>query len=754
MGKFKKVLALSLALLICLQLAACGGKEASTTSADVKEFVYVAEYKEIETGNWIGSMCSSGDKFYYSTSIYNEEEQTSTTKFYEYDIAAGVTKELPISSAVQESVQTNIQQMAVNSEGNLVMHKNTYIVENDDWENAVETNTVVTVNPTDGSVISDTDITLLLKEEDSSYIQYMVVDKDNNIYLCNGQSKIWVLNKDGQQIFTVDLNDNWVQGMGVTKEGQAVYMSWDTGAQGAALSVIDAAAKGVSKTCTKNVPNSYGDGSITAGVSGGLLISGENGVIEYNTETETATELFNFLDSDINRENVRFIKALEDGRIFTVVIDYSSDENKTEAAILTKKKTSEVYQKEILTLGALYTDSATMSTVIKFNKTNEKYRITLKTYDTSGDWEAARTQFNNDVMAGNGADIFDLSSLNLTLLATKGLVEDLGPYLDNDPDINREDYFQSVLNAYTIDGKLCTIPNTFYIQTLLGKASQVGDTPGWTIDDLINLVESSPEGTEVLGYANKLSILQTCMMFSANNYVNWETGECKFNTDDFIKLLEFANTFPSEFQYDEETPSEAQKIRDGKQLLMSAGFSSIEDYQRYELIFEEPMTAIGYPNPAGNNGSVISGSTSFAINAKSKYKEGAWEFIKSMIGPSYYENNKNSIWSFPTLISSYEELNKKYTEPETYEDGNEGMALAASSYYMDGMEIELGVTTKEQEAAVTDLINNCSFTYNYDEQLMNIINEEVAPFFEGQKSAGEAADIIQSRVKIYVNESR
>ena len=35
---------------------------------------------------------------------------------------------------------------------------------------------------------------------------------------------------------------------------------------------------------------------------------------------------------------------------------------------------------------------------------------------------------------------------------------------------------------------------------------------------------------------------------------------------------------------------------------------------------------------------------------------------------------------------------------------------------------------------------------------MNIIYEEAAPFFEGQKSVDEVTSIIQQRVSIYLNE--
>ena len=41
-----------------------------------------------------------------------------------------------------------------------------------------------------------------------------------------------------------------------------------------------------------------------------------------------------------------------------------------------------------------------------------------------------------------------------------------------------------------------------------------------------------------------------------------------------------------------------------------------------------------------------------------------------------------------------------------------------------------------------------------DEQLTNIITEESAPFFKGQKTAKDTAAVIQNRIQIYVNENR
>lgn len=56
--------------------------------------------------------------------------------------------------------------------------------------------------------------------------------------------------------------------------------------------------------------------------------------------------------------------------------------------------------------------------------------------------------------------------------------------------------------------------------------------------------------------------------------------------------------------------------------------------------------------------------------------------------------------------------------------------------------------------AVKHLIDIVDGVMTNNEEINNIITEEAAAFFEGQKSAKDVADVVQSRVKIYVNENR
>ena len=43
-------------------------------------------------------------------------------------------------------------------------------------------------------------------------------------------------------------------------------------------------------------------------------------------------------------------------------------------------------------------------------------------------------------------------------LSKSGLLLDLLPYFESDPEIDQEEYFSQILAAYTVDGKLPTIP--------------------------------------------------------------------------------------------------------------------------------------------------------------------------------------------------------------------------------------------------------------------------------------------------------
>lgn len=72
---------------------------------------------------------------------------------------------------------------------------------------------------------------------------------------------------------------------------------------------------------------------------------------------------------------------------------------------------------------------------------------------------------------------------------------------------------------------------------------------------------------------------------------------------------------------------------------------------------------------------------------------------------------------------------------------------------MGDVEIPLHPLREEDTEQIQKLLESLSCVVQTDDNIINIITEEVEAFFEGGKSAEEVAEIIQSRVQLYISES-
>lgn len=62
--------------------------------------------------------------------------------------------------------------------------------------------------------------------------------------------------------------------------------------------------------------------------------------------------------------------------------------------------------------------------------------------------------------------------------------------------------------------------------------------------------------------------------------------------------------------------------------------------------------------------------------------------------------------------------------------------------------------TEEQAQQLEELIASVDRSYSYDQNIMDLVTEECADFFAGNRTAEQAASLIQDRVSTYVNERR
>lgn len=608
----------------------------------------------------------------------------------------------------------------------------------------------------DGVNISNIDLTDALQREGEVYLEYLETDKDGNLYL-GGEQSVWVFDKNGSQVCKLEL-DSWLSNMFSTKDGQVMVAYY--GEQGTEVHPIDLQARKID-TSDNFMPNeTYGNYTFVKGTDTDLLYTVDDNLYTYNFGEETPTKVLNWIDCDIDADTLRTFSLLEDGRILAITSTWKEGgKSEAELVYLTKKKGSEVPEKKILVLGTMSVDYNVRKQVIEFNKTNPEYRIEIKDYlnDISTDgYEAAMEQMNTDIVSGSCPDLIDLSGANMQQYIAKGILADLYPLIDADEEIHREDFLDNIMHAYETDGKLYALPPRFCINTVIGKRVYFGDRKSITLGELMDITRDMPEDMELYEYATKDSIIMWNTMMNMGQYVNWSTGECKFNSDDFVKVLEFANSFEREYNFEGEQISTPTKIREDKVLMINSSISSMQEYQMFRDMFSEAMTFVGYPTTKDNGSFISNGGTLLALSAKSPYQEGAWQFLRKNYTKEEQEKTEGGMsYGFPIMKSALEQKFAKDMEDEYYEDaeGNKHKRPKTTWGY-DDFSVEIYAATEQDVAMVRDLIDTLDTVYQYDEKINQIIMEESAPYFEGQKSAKEVADIIQSRVQIYVNENR
>ena len=768
-ARIVKGIALFVSVVMVLGLTACGS---SGQKEERPEFVYVPEYIQVPQweGQDISVMQMSGEKLYYRVWSWDETTGQGKTAYYALDLSQEGAEPVELALGVTGGGQ-DFMHMQFDENGNMYAAVRTYeeTQETDengntyttyDYENA---ETALIKYLADGGEEFRLDLTKMMNEvqdEYSRYIQYMEIDKAGNIYLSNSESKIWVVSAEGQHLFTLDV-PNWINGLGCSRDGDVYVTMHDMG--GMVLKKIDLAAKDFGETLSGLPTNFYGD--VQPGITGDFLLKGDTVLYEYDAGTQTYEEILKFIECDINGSYVQDMCVTQEGRILVYYSDWSLGE--TEIVSLVKTPSSEVTEKVTLTLGGMYISQDIQSSIIKFNKSSDQYRITIKDYsETMGTeenaWEDALTRMNNDILTGNAPDMISLDNMNVKMLAAKGVLEDLTPYLESSGRLSREDMIDSVLKAYTMSDTLCGIPLTFYISTLISGVSVVGEETGWTVDEMIATADQMPADAPIMEYATKNSMLQTLIVYGVDSYMNWETGECSFESDEFIKVLEFANRFPKERTYSEDDPVMPELVEQGKLLAVNQTISSAGDYQIIKTIWGEDVTCIGYPTNSGN-GSVLQGSEAIAVSAKSKNKDVAWEFLEGMIADAAQESGYS--WGFPITRTAMEAKFEEDMTPNYQYDYATGEILLDENgepleyskggwSFGNNVSYDIYAATQEEVDAVKELIESTTTLATIDMEILNIIQEEAAFYFEGQKSAAEVAEVIQSTIQVYVDENR
>ncbi len=486
-----------------------------------------------------------------------------------------------------------------------------------------------------------------------------------------------------------------------------------------------------------------------------IYLSDEYGVYGYNIGDTEITKVMDYISSDLSSSSLYQIAFMDENTFFA----YYYEEGPVFAKY-TKVPPEEVVEKTELIVGCYYLEHRVKQKLVEFNKGNQEYRLNIRDYsmyDTKDDYGQGLTRLNTDIVSGNVPDILLINTqMPFESFAAKGVFADLNEFLEKDAELKKEDLLPNILTALSSDDGLFRIAPSFSITTFVGKTADVGNEPGWTMEEAMTLLDSKPEGTRLLSEVTASNFLYYTIWICGEQYVDWDTGKCYFDSEGFIKTLEFAKGLPKEIDYSTVTDDESYRqemetqYRSGKTILSIQYLSAFRDYNYAKQgVFGEDITLIGFPVDEGM-GAGLSFGNSMAISALSKNQDVAWEFVKEFFTEEYQDNLS---YDFPVRISALKKLEEKAWEKPFYIDEDGKKQEYDDYYYVGGMEIPVEPMKPEETAVLVDYISSLDKLCIYDETLYNIVMEEAAGFLEGQKTAEEVAKVIQSRAKIYISEN-
>ena len=129
-------------------------------------------------------------------------------------------------------------------------------------------------------------------------------------------------------------------------------------------------------------------------------------------------------------------------------------------------------------------------------------------------------------------------------------------------------------------------------------------------------------------------------------------------------------------------------------------------------------------------------------------KEAAWEFIRGLLLPDYRDTDgiqKARTVDLPVNRADYELLKQLDVVK-----GRKGESVS----YSYGTMLKYRKTTVEELERFENFVRQIDRIDLYDNEIYDIAQETVTPYFTGDKTLDETVELLQNRVSLYVNEQK
>ena len=484
---------------------------------------------------------------------------------------------------------------------------------------------------------------------------------------------------------------------------------------------------------------------------GGLYLADNQGL--WRMEEGDVTEFCHFSDRSYILEEFYSMEVMEDGSLLLFV---KCDGEK----LLLRIEGNQVPlpEKQVITLATRLSGKSSLDRAIsRFNRSNELYRIELLTPEANvmaPDYNAKNQEFTDwiqmETAAGRGPDLFSFEVINAPDMVKNGYLQSLEGVLEDE-----DAYWKAALDSGRIQGELYGIPyDCFYLMLTTYSKSFTGGRQSWTLPELMEAVRSS-DADMLQCHLDGTAIVLAYGLYDNDNkaYIDWENKVSHLTEEPFLELLEFAKKYADKEQNGWTDDSRA--VQEGRTVAVNPRvFGGMQDFSymgELEEIFSGEPAHLGYPRSEGNGIYVM--PRLFYLNARSDKREGVEVFLRYLLSEETQRRHVEfSVNDFqPVVGESAAQVPGLAVRLSALERSIELALQKGLDSFAYGRHDGL---SEEQAQWVQFFIENAQPGIFYVKEIEDIIFEELEPYFQGQRSAEEAARILDNRVQLYLDERR
>lgn len=761
-------------------MAACGKKEERNAPAEygVREndtsqgmdpeelqetdYSYIAEYTELGGGEFISfqDVCFAGDCLYYNQVFFDVVNQRNRPVLKQYSLTERrILRERDLIMAEEGGRRRQVLKYCVSENGNLY--------------------TVESVSSSERSGMRllcayDLDWNLRWEQDlisgpaglnSSDQAEYIMTDGEERIYL-GMRDAVCLFDSEGIYRKTAALGNEVLSGMWADRAGNVYVCLWNPSGRDETEYSLAEMHFEEGKTGKRSY-SVFGGEAFSGGEEQNVLINNAGGLFRYDLSAQSRKEVLEWAACGLDGGDVEAVRTCGEGGFMVFCQDFR--QGKSFLVELKRVETAMLPEKTEITIGCLKENDELQYAAAAFNRQSRSCHVILADYGRKEDGGKADIQDGVSALGialSTGIkcpdilvlDDMEAYRMDVETMAEKGTFADLVPFLESSSLLKQEDYLENVLDCYRYNGQLIGIPCEISLKTMVGKNSELGQEPGWSLKEMMAYAAGHPK-QQLFSGAVRSEVLQDCLIFGLDAFIDWDTGICRFDSEDFRELLNFAGGFPAVYDSQADGRSVGRKIREGDVLLYIAKIYDFYAIQEHQVMFDGQAVYIGYPGADGS-GCIAEYSGGLALSAWSEHPEAAWEFMEFYIQMA---SDSRMRGGFHTRKSLLERQAEEAAAVAYYLDDKGNLLLDARGnpvprelhgvqWSQEDEPIMFRCATEEEVSRIMELIKSARPAGTAGKEIMEMIREEAEPFFQGRKSAEEAADIIQSRVQNYLDE--